>query len=82
MFDWDKLIDVGVDIAKVATAGTPVGLAINVLDVVVDKDTNGVGVDNEEIIKLLKVAAKSSHNKVDDKLLCLVESYLKCESNV
>lgn len=80
VFDWNTLADIGLDVAKAATAGTPVGLAVNVLDAVVDNVNEGNGVMDQEVLDLLEVAAKSSHNKVDDKLLCIVRAYLECDN--
>lgn len=80
-FNWEKIAGIGFDIAKVATIGTPVGLALNVLDAVVSKDNVGSGVDDEAVVALLEKVAGSTQNKVDDKLLCMVKAYLQCECN-
>ena len=77
--NWEKIADIGFDIAKVATAGTPVGLAINVLDTVVDKVNTNDGVKDDEVIKVLETLSKSTHNKLNDKFICIAKAYLKCE---
>ena len=79
--DWMKILNTGLDMAKLATVGTPVGAVIAIADAVVDSRTKGAGVDNEEVIALLTTLSKSTHNKVDDKLLCMCEAYLKCEKS-
>lgn len=77
--DWSKLVDIGFDVAKVAAAGTPVGVAVTVLDTIVDKSNTDEGIKDNDVIQVLETLAKSSHNKVDDKLVCMVKAYLQCE---
>ena len=80
--DWLNIIDNGLDVAKLATAGTPIGAALAITDALVETKTKCVGIDNNEVIKLLESIAKSTHNKVDDRLICIVKTYLECENRI
>ena len=79
--NWGKVGENVLDLAKVATAGTPVGAGLAILDAIVDDNVKDTGVDNNEVIEYLEVLKKSSHNDLDDKGLCMIKAYLGCENN-
>lgn len=70
-----RFIGLGIDIAKVATSGTPVGAAIAVIDHVVDnmKDDN---VSNTSVVKLLESAGKSIGNTLTPKKIQIITKIL------
>lgn len=66
-------------VVEKANDKSPVDVANNILEAATKSQTKRVGVNNVDILSLLDTVAKSTHNKVDDKLLCIVKSYLECE---
>ncbi len=77
--DWMKVLDNGLDVAKVIAGTSPIGAVLTIADAIVETKTKGVGIDNNEVIEMLEVLSKSSHNKIDDKFLCMAKAYLECE---
>jgi len=58
----------------------PLNTASLILDSVVKSKTENVLIDNNKIIEFLEIIAKSTGNKADDKLVCIVRAYLECEN--
>ena len=53
-FSWSEIGGNVLDLAKVATAGTPIGAGLAILDAVVDNKVKGTGIDNNEVISKRK----------------------------
>jgi len=58
----------------------PVETSISILEAATKSQTKNVGINNDIVLTILNTVASSTHNKIDDKLLCLVKSYLECEN--
>ena len=66
-------------VSNVVTTINPVaGLLVKGVDAIVNSENENIS-DNS-IVTVLEAMAKSSKNKADDKLICLVKAYLKCEN--
>ena len=71
----DKAID------KNSNVPAPLESAANIIDATTKaRSVEGtiIGIDNQVVIDMLKSMANSTQNKVDDKLICIVEAYLLC----
>jgi hypothetical protein len=81
-WSWDDVLegaDVALDIGKVVAGATPLGAGLQILDMVVESQTKDVKIENSDVIDYLQVIAKSTGNGVDDKLICMVKSYIECD---
>ena len=48
--------------------------------IVASKSEDGsVKIENDDIIKILKIISKSTGNNLDDKAVCMLEAYMKCD---
>jgi hypothetical protein len=67
-------------VGNVITTVNPVaGLVIKGLDTIVNSDNETVS--NDSTIKILETLSKSTDNNVDDKLICMVKTYLECNKD-
>ena len=58
----------------------PIQTSLDILEGVVKAKDNGSGVkiDNNAVVSLLEVVSKSSGNGLDDKIVCMIKSYINC----
>lgn len=56
----------------------PLEASKTIVEAVVQSQTSGVAIGNDDVIDYLEIFARSTGNKIDDKLVCLVKAYLEC----
>ena len=54
----------------------PIKAGIDLFKMIVDSKTDGVGIDNNAVISLLEIIAKSTSNNLDDNILGTVKAAL------
>lgn len=62
------------------TLPAPIQTSLDILEGVVKAKDNGSGVkiDNNAVVSLLEIIAKSSGNGLDDKIVCVIKAYINC----
>jgi len=64
-------------VGNVITSINPVaGLVVKSIDTIVKSKNEHIS--NESTIKILESLSKSTKNDVDDKVICMVKTYLEC----
>ena len=76
MSDFFKNIDFQM-VGDLITSVNPVaGLVVKSIDTIVSSKNESIS--NDSTIKILEHLSRSTKNDVDDKLICIVKSYLEC----
>ena len=75
-----KTLDNVVEKVNKKNQKNPLDTSLNIIKAVTESKNSNVGIDNDFVIDLLENVAKSSKNKIDDQLICLIKAYLQCKN--
>jgi len=59
----------------------PITLIMDTIDFITTSknDKVKIGIDNETALVILEKISKSTHNKIDDKVVCMIKAYIDCD---